>query len=206
MYGYEGIGCIYWHMVAKLLLAVQENFLRAEAEGVPRSVHDDLARLYFGVRSGLGYEKTVSEFGAFPTDPYSHTPAGAGARQPGMTGLVKEEILTRLGELGVSIREGCLHFAPTLLRSAEFLEAPGAFTCIDIQGRKQTVPLPAGALAFTVCQTPVVYVRGPDAHIVVLYADGREVRHNGVRLGEEDSRHIFDRDGVVQRLHVTVAI
>jgi hypothetical protein len=25
MYGYEGIGCIYWHMVAKLLLATQET-------------------------------------------------------------------------------------------------------------------------------------------------------------------------------------
>ncbi len=29
MYGYEGIGCIYWHMVSKLLLAVQEQFLQA---------------------------------------------------------------------------------------------------------------------------------------------------------------------------------
>ena len=32
-------------------------------------------------------------------DPYSHTPGGAGAKQPGMTGQVKEEVITRLGEL-----------------------------------------------------------------------------------------------------------
>ena len=31
MYGYEGIGCIYWHMVAKLLLAAQEQALDARA-------------------------------------------------------------------------------------------------------------------------------------------------------------------------------
>ena len=35
MYGYEGIGSVYWHMVAKLLLAVQETYwtaLDAEAD------------------------------------------------------------------------------------------------------------------------------------------------------------------------------
>ena len=36
-----------------------------------------------------------------PTDPYSHTPGFAGVQQPGMTGQVKEEILTRWGELGL---------------------------------------------------------------------------------------------------------
>ena len=28
-FGYEGLGSIYWHMVSKLLLAVQENCLIA---------------------------------------------------------------------------------------------------------------------------------------------------------------------------------
>ena len=28
-FGYEGLGSIYWHMVSKLLLAVQETCLRA---------------------------------------------------------------------------------------------------------------------------------------------------------------------------------
>ena len=30
MFGFEGLGCIYWHMVAKLLLAVQESFFAAD--------------------------------------------------------------------------------------------------------------------------------------------------------------------------------
>lgn len=61
--------------------------------------------------------------GAFPTDPYSHTPWGKGAKQPGMTGQVKKELLTRLGELGLFVRHGRIHFAPTLLCDDEFLES-----------------------------------------------------------------------------------
>ena len=37
MYGYEGLGSVYWHMVAKLLLAVQEVTLRAAARRAARS-------------------------------------------------------------------------------------------------------------------------------------------------------------------------
>jgi hypothetical protein len=29
IFGYEGLGSIYWHMVSKLLLAVQENCIAA---------------------------------------------------------------------------------------------------------------------------------------------------------------------------------
>ncbi len=75
MYGYEGLGCIYWHMVSKLLLAVQEVTLGAVGKGPSPDAFGDLAKYYYRVRSGLGFEKTVAEYGAFPTDPYSHTPA-----------------------------------------------------------------------------------------------------------------------------------
>src|SRR5208283_213827 len=37
-FGYEGLGCIYWHMVSKLLLAVQETFFRAVESGTPGQV------------------------------------------------------------------------------------------------------------------------------------------------------------------------
>ena len=33
MFGFEGLGSIYWHMVSKLLLAVQENFFAALDQG-----------------------------------------------------------------------------------------------------------------------------------------------------------------------------
>ncbi|MBP2681537.1 MAG: hypothetical protein H6Q78_1400, partial [Candidatus Krumholzibacteriota bacterium] len=112
MYGYEGIGCVYWHMVAKLLLAVQEIALRAADENPGGEDFQALAKLYYLIRHGLGFEKAVADYGAFPTDPYSHTPRHAGAQQPGMTGQVKEEILTRFGELGVRIEDGVVAFRP----------------------------------------------------------------------------------------------
>ncbi|HEX4120973.1 MAG TPA: hypothetical protein VH619_10180, partial [Verrucomicrobiae bacterium] len=99
-FGYEGLGCIYWHMVSKLLLAVQESHERAVRSGAPRNILDGLAKCYRDIRTGIGDRKTPADYGAFPMDPYSHTPGAGGARQPGLTGQVKEDILCRFGELG----------------------------------------------------------------------------------------------------------
>jgi len=112
MYAYEGLGSIYWHMVSKLLLAVQEVALGAYRSGGDARICAALARDYYRIRGGLGVEKSVRDYGAFPTDPYSHTPRHAGAQQPGMTGQVKEEILTRFGELGVHVQDGIVGFDP----------------------------------------------------------------------------------------------
>ena len=79
MFGYEGLGCVYWHMVSKLLLVVQENFFVALTEGADEDTCHRLGRLYYRVREGLGFNKSPGEFGAFPTDPYSNTPANTPA-------------------------------------------------------------------------------------------------------------------------------
>lgn len=123
MFAYEGLGCIYWHMVAKLLLAVQECVFAADDAGAPEL--PALVAHYRRVRDGLGYRKTPAEYGAFPADPYSHTAAEGGAQQPGMTGQVKEEILTRWGELGVRFEGGRVRFDPVLLDRRE-IPAGGA--------------------------------------------------------------------------------
>ena len=205
-FAYEGLGSIYWHMVAKLLLAVQECYSLAKANGADTATVATLATAYYDIRQGLGFNKSPAEYGAFPTDPYSHTPAGAGARQPGMTGQVKEEILTRLGELGVSIRQGILTFEPALLPEEEFLSLPGNFTYLDCAGQEQTLSLPAHSLAFTFCQIPVIYTRGDKAHIAVTNADGSSDTIDGTHLDAITSRHIIDRDGQVQLLHVIVKV
>ncbi len=203
MYGYEGLGCIYWHMVAKLLLAVQELVLRAEREGAPAPLRDDLAGLYVRIRAGLGYHKSVSEYGAFPTDPYSHTPSGGGAKQPGMTGQVKEEILTRFGELGVRVADGRVAFRPTLLEEAEFVTSPERFRHYDVRGEARTVEVPSGGLAFTYCQVPVIYVRGAgEARIRVEYRDGAVVEFDGDMLDERVSGDLFSRSGRIGLIRV----
>jgi len=203
-FAYEGMGSIYWHMVSKLLLAVQETYFRAldvDAESAQA-----LAEFYFDVRSGLGYHKTPDVYGAFPTDPYSHTPAGAGAKQPGMTGQVKEEILTRFGELGMFVDEGVIAFHPTLLRADELTASPVIFRYIDISGVEREIALPAGSLAFTFCQVPVVYRTGVGSGIEVHYPDGNQSKINGNVLDPETCQYIFDRNGSVERLVVGVKI
>jgi len=205
MYAYEGLGCIYWHMVAKLLLAVQESYFRAERESAPSSVRDDLANLYYRVRGGLGFEKSVSEYGAFPTDPYSHTPARGGAKQPGMTGQVKEEILTRLGELGVRVAEGTVRFDPVLLRPDEFLEQPSTFEYFDVQGNRKTIDLAAGSLAFTYCQVPVVYEKVEGEGSVQVRFDGDSFEEfPGNRMDRESSGALLARRGAIREIRVRV--
>jgi len=203
-YAYEGLGSVYWHMVSKLLLAAQECYQQAVSEGADAATIQALADAYYDIRQGLGFNKSPAVYGAFPTDPYSHTPAGNGARQPGMTGQVKEEILTRWGELGISVQEGALHFAPSLLRPDEFLAEPGSFAYIDVTGQAQTLALPAGSLAFTFCQTPVLYTLGEAAAIEVQFADGRILQTTGCCLDTAVSRHILDRDQIIRAVRVTV--
>ncbi|MCP4166291.1 MAG: hypothetical protein GY759_10405 [Chloroflexi bacterium] len=204
-FAYEGLGSIYWHMVSKLLLATQECHKHAVGAGADTSVTSALATAYYDIRQGLGFNKSPAQYGAFPTDPYSHTPMGGGARQPGMTGQVKEEILTRFGELGVSVQRGALCFAPKLLRKDEFLPLGGKFTYVDVAQTRRALSLPPDSLVFTLCQTPVIYVRGNKAKIEVTLAEGRIITLPGNCLDVATSQNIFARDGRIVMLQVTEA-
>jgi hypothetical protein len=195
MYGYEGIGCIYWHMVAKLLLAVQECCEAARAAGAPPAELEELVSFYRRVRSGLGFNKSARSYGAFPVDPYSHTPGHAGAQQPGMTGQVKEEILTRWGELGVGICGGRLSLSPWLLADEEFLAESTESALGTIK---------SGELAFTWCGTPIVYRRGMQASIAV-HGGGKTQMISGSVLDAQTTSQIIARNGSVERVEVTVA-
>ena len=173
MYGYEGIGCIYWHMVSKLLLGVQETLSRALRDQEERRVIGRLSALYARVRRGLCFEKSAAEYGAFPTDPYSHTPASSGAKQPGMTGQVKEGILARWGELGVRVEQGQVCFEPRLLSAAEFVSEPTRFVFVDFDEQLSELELQPGELGFTYCQVPIVYRQADHAAIAIEWRDGR---------------------------------
>ena len=200
---FEGLGSIYWHMVAKLLLAVQETFLAVDAEREP-DLAAALAGAYDEIRDGLGFRKTAEEYGAFPADPYSHTPRHRKAQQPGMTGLVKEEILTRWGELGVGVEGGLVAFAPKLLHRPEFADRPFDFEFVDLAGNEASWPLPAGSLGFTWCGTPVCYRLGSAPTITLEWADGQTVDIDGDRLTPDPGAHLLARDGAIRRITVTV--
>jgi hypothetical protein len=205
MYAYEGIGSIYWHMVTKLLLGVQETVVDARRRGDDTGEVQRLRDAYWRVRGGLGVNKSAEEFGAVPIDPYSHTPAHAGAQQPGMTGAVKEEILARRMELGVAVDRGRITFDVVLVRPEELLDAATAWTVAGVDG-EEIVEVPAGAVGLTLCQVPIVVVVGNgDSHIDVEYTDGRTHRERGRSLSSSDSAEVFGRTGAVRAVRATIA-
>lgn len=181
-YAYEGLGSIYWHMVSKLLLAVQENFFTAYAQH-KKNITEQLEQTYYDIRNGLGYSKCPELYGAFPADPYSHTPHLQGAKQPGMTGQVKEEVLTRWGELGVSIENGSASFNPILLKKSE-IKADGTIN-------------------FTWCGVPVTYhfTNAHASEITVTHCGQTETR-TGTSLTAQETNELFLRHGKINAIEV----
>ncbi len=199
---YEGLGCVYWHMVSKLLLAVDEVQQKALTRGTDPATLALLKAHYLEIREGIGVHKSPAGYGAIPTDPYSHTPGFSGAQQPGMTGQVKEDFITRQSEMGMHVERGCLGFLPGMVARAEFLIRPATFRFFDVEGRNQQLELGKDSLAFTICQVPVVVHReGSPCIAVTRGAGGRKVSE-GLLLDTRTSAAIFERTGEVQRLDV----
>ena len=205
-YAYEGLGSIYWHMVSKLLLAAQESFFNAIGEGAQSEIISQLKDRYYDIKAGLGTYKSPSLYGAFPTDAYSHTPGNSGARQPGMTGQVKEDVIARMRELGVMTEEGRIRFDTSLLKSDELLEQDGEFRYMTTEGSGEHLHLTSGQLAFTFCQIPVVYSVADRQEIEVLLHEGRVLRIDGDSLDINTSKEIFSRSGAVKKLKVSVRL
>lgn len=207
MFGYEGLGCIYWHMVSKLLLAVQENYRAAWHADPTQQATQQLADFYYRVREGIGFNKTPLNYGAFPTDPYSHTPSHAGAQQPGMTGQVKEEVITRFGELGLEINSGCIEIHPSLLDRHEFLSHPVEFHYRTLQGNAQSIQIEAQELAFTYCQVPFIYRlgRSDEQGIKLWMEDGTTVSQTELVIAAKEANKLFGRTGEIGKIEVTVS-
>jgi hypothetical protein len=203
-FGYEGLGSIYWHMVSKLLLAVQENCLMAVKNKEDEALIGRLLDHYYEIQAGIGVHKSPELYGAFPTDPYSHTPGGKGAQQPGMTGQVKEDVLSRIGELGVFVKEGKISFNPRLLRESEFVKTSKKFHYTAISKEEISIDLQKGSLCFTYCQIPIIYKNTNEESITIFFTDDRVEKLNDLTLGENISKLIFERTGKVDRIEVSV--
>jgi hypothetical protein len=191
-YKYEGLGCIYWHMVSKLLLAIGENITKAVLES---DNYDSISRLkqhYQAVKSGIGAHKSPADYGAFPFDPYSHTPIMAGVQQPGMTGQVKEDIINRFFELGVTVQNGCLAINKVMLHFSEFIQ-PSAN-----QMSEHSKPY----LSFSYCSVPFVYLLDGKQGIDVYYKDGKCDNNTDYSLNHYQSQLVFNRDKMIEKIVV----
>jgi hypothetical protein len=203
-YGYEGLGSIYWHMVSKLLLAVQEVCLKAVEKEESAEVIGKLLEHYYEINAGVGVHKSPALYGAFPTDPYSHTPSGKGAQQPGMTGQVKEDILSRFGELGVFVKQGCLYFHPCLLRKDEFTIQARQFHYVTVLKAHKTFNPEIGSLCFTYCQVPIIYRLASENRMEIEKQDGTLSTYNSLHIDAETSVHIFNRTDVIRKITVYI--
>jgi hypothetical protein len=203
-YGYEGLGSIYWHMVSKLLLAVYELTRDAiDADESPALI-GKLFDHYFEINAGIGAHKSPELYGAFPTDPYSHTPGGKGAQQPGMTGQVKEDILSRFGELGIRVNDGVIGFDPTILRSEEFLTTEQTFKYVNVLGEESVVTLDKDSLAFTYCQVPIIYKKSKTPSTEVVFQSGEKQSFSGNELDASLSTALFQRSNIINKIIVSV--
>ena len=189
-------------MISKLLLATQENYFLAKNNKLLNSkIAQDFKHYYFKIRSGLSASKSPKEYGAFPFDPYSHTPSHSGAQQPGMTGQVKEEIITRFGELGCFVEDGCIVFDTSLLPKSEFLKTEKEFSYFDTSKQKCQIRISQNQLAYTFCQVPVIYTLSKLNSSVTLYLkDETKVTIKGNTIDKENSKFIFERAGKVKKI------
>lgn len=203
-YGYEGLGSIYWHMVSKLQLAVLECCNKAIQDNAPAEVVGRLLEHYYEINEGIGVHKPPKLYGAFSTDPYSHTPYGKGAQQPGMTGQVKEDILSRFGELGIVFKEAKLKFNPYLLRKSEFIKNADEVTYIDVNRKQQRFKLEENELFFTICQVPVIYKKSNTNKIEIKMIDSDMKTFDSLELSLETSVEVFKRTDQVKFIKVHV--
>lgn len=184
-YKYEGLGSIYWHMVSKLLLALGESILQFAHEQADPELLSRLKNQYYKVRKGIGAHKQPLGYGAFPSDPYSHTPLMMGVQQPGMTGQVKEDILSRYKELGVDIQKGKIRFIPVLLHDQDFAE-------LD-------------TIHFSLCHTPVSLTRGQATEIKIYTRELPEpIELHTPEIPEQLAAEIFNRSGQVTKVEVCI--
>jgi hypothetical protein len=175
-------------MVSKLLLAIGENIKSGIEKSADTIVIESLKKHYFEVKAGIGAHKSPAVYGSFPFDPYSHTPIMAGVQQPGMTGQVKEDIISRFYELDVQVENGCITINPGNLKRDEFIQSDNE----------------KPYLSFTYCSIPFIYKLDGSQGIELTYLDGRIEKNESYSLSKVLSKAVFNRDKGIQKIVISL--
>ncbi|MFI3166176.1 MAG: hypothetical protein R3Y45_07920 [Bacillota bacterium] len=177
MYKFEGIGCVYWHQNAKLALAVLEGVQSAREKGAGE---EELYAKYKSLMRGFIYRKTPKECGAIPIEPYSHSSFEGKSEQPGMTGQVKESVIMRRAELGVSVKNAEIHFDKWFVQNEEY--------------NKQ------GEIHFSIYGVPVKYENSSESKLRVELLGGETLKFENAIIPKEIAIDIFARNGKVVKI------
>ena len=153
----------------------------------------------------MGPKKSAADWGAIPTDPYSHSPSHSGAQQPGMTGFAKEEVLARPFELGLRVDAGVISLDPTLVHPGEMDREERIVRFRNVSGVIEDVELPADSFILSCCQIPIVVKRGKDETTTISFSDGTVVPSEGLTVDVRTSGEIFRRTGLVQKVEFTIS-
>ena len=121
-----------------------------------------------------------------------------------MTGQVKEDVLSRFGELGVYIQDGKLYFNPRLLKRDEFLEEAKKFRYVDVRKKAREIQVDKDCLGFTYCQVPVIYRLAPNRGVKVEFDRGPALEFTDLHLDLSTSKKVFERTGEINKITVSV--
>jgi hypothetical protein len=123
-----------------------------------------------------------------------------------MTGQVKEDILSRIGELGVFVKEGCICFNPKLLRRQEFLDASKDFHFTNLKKNSSVIKLEKDSLCFTYCQIPVIYKIANKNGVEVVFDKESNLEFKSLNLDAQTSKKVFERTGEISQIIVSLKI
>jgi len=122
-----------------------------------------------------------------------------------MTGQVKEDFISRFGELGVSVDSRLISFKPVLLSKSEFLKEVAIWSLPSNGDDMVSIQLDENSLGFTFCTVPVIYCLDNKKKIVVYYNDGTEsIFEDTDTLNLSISQSIFNRDNKINRIKVYI--
>jgi len=119
-----------------------------------------------------------------------------------MTGQVKEEVLSRFGELGLRVAGGEVNFEPGLLRAREFASGTRQFRFLDVRGQWQELTVPASGLVFTWCQVPIIYHLHGEGRptLAITREDGGSQVLPRLSLSTQLSSELFRRSGHIRQI------
>ncbi len=92
-------------------------------------------------------------------------------------------------------------FDPSLFESSEFLTASSVLNVVGLDGQNSEIEVSTGCFGFTFCQVPIVFRMGEQAELRIFRGDQvQPVTRSGTQLTPEESRSIFLRDGIIERI------